>query len=150
VSGELLGRLVIALIQAAIIVFGSLIFFGVNWGDPLGTAAVILTFSLVSTGAAVLLGSLFSSEQQAAPVALLLGLGLAALGGSMVPLEIFPNSARNIAHITPHAWANDAFSKLLSHNGDLVSVLPQIATLLGFAALTIAVAVWQLRRAVTA
>jgi ABC-2 type transport system permease protein len=68
----------------------------------------------------------------------------------MAPLEIFPNTARTIAHVTPHAWANDAFSKLLKHGGDLVTVLPQIAVLLGFAALTMTAAVWQLRRAVTA
>ena len=79
-------------------------------------------------------GTLFSSEQQAAPVALLLGLGLAALGGSMAPLEVFPPTARTIAHVTPHAWANDAFSKLLDHGGDLVTVLPQVGVLLAFAA----------------
>jgi hypothetical protein len=26
----------------------------------------------------------------------------------MAPLEVFPDTARKIAHITPHAWANDA------------------------------------------
>ena len=149
VSGQLLGRLVIALLQALIIVLGSLVFFGVNWGNPLGTAAVILAFSLVSTGGAVLLGSLFAREQQAGPVALLLGLGLAALGGSMAPLEIFPSTARTIAPIPPHAWANDAFSKLLKHGGDLITVLPQVGVLLAFAAVTMTVALWQLRRSLT-
>jgi ABC-2 type transport system permease protein len=149
VLGELLGRLAIALLQALIIVLGATLCFGVNWGNPLGTAAVVLSFCLVGTGAAVLLGSIFSSEQQAAPVALLLGLGLAALGGSMVPLEVFPNTARAIAHITPHAWANDAFSKLLKHGADLVTVLPQVGVLLAFAAVIMSAAVWQLRRALT-
>ncbi len=149
VGGELLGRLTVALIQAAIIVLGCVLFFGVNWGDPLAATAVILSFALVSTGAAILLGSLFSSEQQAGPVAILLGLGLAALGGSMAPLEVFPPAARAIAHITPHAWANEAFSKLVKHGGDLVSVLPQIGVLLAFAAVSLTLAVWQLRRALT-
>jgi ABC-2 type transport system permease protein len=149
VAGQLLGRLAIALVQALIIVLGSLLLFGVDWGNPLGTAAVILSFSLVATGAAVLVGSLFASEQQAGPVALLLGLGLAALGGSMAPLEVFPHTARLIAHLTPHAWANDAFSKLLKHGGGLATVLPQIGVLLAFAAVMTTVAVWRLRRAIT-
>ena len=34
VGGELLGRLAVALIQAAIIVLGCVLFFGVDWGDP--------------------------------------------------------------------------------------------------------------------
>jgi ABC-2 type transport system permease protein len=149
VGGQVLGRFAIALVQALIIILGSLLFFGVNWGNPLGTTAVVISFCLVSTGVAVLLGSLFSNGQQAGPVAMLLGLGLAALGGSMAPLEIFPKTARRIAHITPHAWANDAFSKLLKHGGDLVTVLPQIGVLLAFAAVVLAVATWQLRRSLT-
>ncbi len=145
VAGQLLGRLLIALLQALIIVAGSVVFFGVNWGDPLGTTAVIIAFALVSTGAGVLIGTTFATEQQAAPIALLLGLGLAALGGSMAPLEIFPNAARTIAHLTPHAWANDAFSKLLTHGAHLVAVLPDIGALLGFAAVLTGLAVWRLR-----
>ena len=150
VLGQLLGRFAIAIVQALIIVLGSLLFFGVSWGNPLGTAAVIFAFSLVGTGAALLLGSLFPSEEQVRPVALLLGLGLAALGGSMAPLEVFPATARTIAHITPHAWANEAFSKLLKHGGDLVTVLPQVGVLLGFAALATAAAIWQFRRSLVA
>jgi ABC-2 type transport system permease protein len=149
IAGQLLGRLAIALLQALIIVIGTLVLFGVHWGNPLGTASVILSFSLVATGGAMLLGTLFSNEEQAGSVALLLGLGLAALGGSMAPLEIFPSTARLIAHITPHAWANEAFSKLLKHGGDLVSVLPEVGVLLGFASVAIAIAVWQLRRVIT-
>ncbi len=150
VAGQLLGRLAVALAQALIIVLGSTLFFGVTWGNPLGSAAVILAFCLVGTGAAVLIGSLCHTEEQARPVAFLLGLGLAALGGSMAPLEVFPATARAIAHITPHAWANDAFSKLLKHGGDLITVLPQIGVLLGFAALAMTVAVWRLRHTLTA
>ena len=133
--------------QALIIVLGSLIFFGVNWGDPLGTAAVVF---VVLPGRA---RAPPSCSAASAPTSsrrsrsrFLLGLGLAALGGSMAPLEVFPSTARTIAHVTPHAWANDAFSKLLKHGGDLITVLPQIAVLLAFALAAIALAVWQLRR----
>ncbi len=149
VAGQLLGGLAVALVQALIIVVGSMLFFGVVWGNALGSAAVILSFCLVGTGVAVLVGSVFASENQARPVGFLLGLGLAALGGSMAPLEVFPSTARTIAHITPHAWANDAFSKLLKHGGDLVTILPQIGVLLGFAALATVVAVRRLQRTLT-
>ncbi len=150
ISGQLLGRLAVALVQALIIVLGSMLFFGVRWGDPVGTSAVIVSFCLVATGVAVLVGSIVATEQQAQPVGMLLGLGLAALGGSMAPLEVFPPTARAIAHITPHAWANDAFSKLLKHGGDVVTVLPQIAVLLAFAVVAISLAVWRLQRTLAA
>jgi ABC-2 type transport system permease protein len=149
VSGQLLGRLSVALIQALIIVVGSTLFFGVTWGNPLASAVLILSFSLVGTGVALLVGSICSSEQQATPIAFLLGLGLAALGGSMAPLEVFPATARTIAHVTPHAWANDAFSELLKHGGDLSTILPDVGVLLAFAVAATTIAVWQLRRTLT-
>jgi ABC-2 type transport system permease protein len=67
----------------------------------------------------------------------------------MAPLEVFPATARTSAHVTPHAWANDALSKLLKHGGDLLSVLPQIGVLLAFALVTTAVAVMSLQRTLT-
>jgi ABC-2 type transport system permease protein len=147
--GEALGRLFVVLVQAAIIVLGSALLFGVGWGDPLGTAAVVLAFALVGTGAGMLLGSALDDEQQAGPAALLAGLGLAAFGGSMVPLEVFPASARRLAHVTPHAWANDAFSQLLRHGGTLADVLGDVGVLLGFAAVLLTLATWRLHRALT-
>jgi ABC-2 type transport system permease protein len=68
----------------------------------------------------------------------------------MVPLEVFPDRLRQIAHLTPHAWANDAFSELLERDGGLPDVLGELAVLLGVAALLIALATWSLRRALTA
>ena len=68
VAGTLLGGLTVALVQALIIVLGSMLLFGVAWGNALGTAAVVLSFCLVGTGVAVLVGSVFASEDQARPV----------------------------------------------------------------------------------
>jgi ABC-2 type transport system permease protein len=146
VAGELLGRLGIALTQAAIIVGGSAIVFGVDWGDPAAAAAVIFAFCLVGCGAGLLLGTLARNDKQAGAVALLLGLGLAALGGSMVPLEVFPPAMRTLAHVTPHAWGNDAFTELVRHRGGPADVLPQLAVLLTFAAVLLGSATWLLRR----
>jgi ABC-2 type transport system permease protein len=75
-------------------------------------------------------------------------LALAALGGSMVPLEVFSPTMQTIAKITPHAWANDAFNELLAHGGGLVDVLPQIGVLLAFAAVLIGGASVALRRSI--
>ncbi len=149
-AGQTLGRLAVALLQALIIVVGSALFFGVRWGDPTATAAVVLAFCLVGAGAGMLIGSVFSNEEQAGPVAILLGLGLAALGGSMVPLEVFPPTVRSVAHLTPHAWGNDAFSTLLKHGGGLDAVLGDVGVLLAFAAVLIALGMWRLRRALIA
>lgn len=150
ILGELLGRLAVALTQALLIMAGSLLLFGVDWGDPAGAVSITLAFSLVGSGAGLLLGSVLANEQQAGAVSLLLGLGLAALGGSMVPLEVFPEPVRAVAHVTPHAWGNDAFSDLLRHGGGLVDVLPEVGVLLAYAAVALSLATWRLRRVIAA
>ena len=147
--GIVLGRWVITLLQAAVIVFFSWLIFSVDWGDPLGTGAIILVFSLVSVGAGVLIGTLFSSEQQAGPIGMIIGLVFAAIGGSMEPLQYFPSTMRKIAHITPHAWANDAFGTLLSNGGNLSSVWLDVTVLGAGAAVLLTLATWRLRRVLT-
>lgn len=148
-AGEALGRFGVALVQGVFIMVGTLLLFRVSFGDPLGAILVLVVFCLVGTGAGMLLGSTLANDQQAGATSLLLGLGLAALGGCMAPLEIFPDTVRTVAHVTPHAWANDAFAKLVRRGGGVVDVLPQLAVLAGYAAVLLGLATWRLRRALT-
>ncbi len=150
IAGETLGRLLIGMVQALVIIFGSALFFGVHWGQPAGVIAIVLLFGLVASGFGIFVGSNFRSEQQAMGVSLLLGLGLAALGGCMVPLEVFSSTMRTVAHITPHAWANDAFSKLIAHGASIGAILPQLGILAAYAAVLLVAATWRLRRALVA
>jgi ABC-2 type transport system permease protein len=149
VAGEALGRLLIAVFQGAVIMVGSALLFGVNWGDPMAAVTLMVAFSLVAAGAGMLTAATLRTGQQAIAVGLLLSLGLGALGGTMMPLEFFSTTMRTVAHLTPHAWAVDGFAVLVRHDGNLVSILPQVGVLLGVAAALIALASWQLRRALT-
>ena len=145
IAGEAVGRMMIGLIQAAVIIFGSALLFGVHWGNPLGVAAVVVLFDLVAAGFGIFVGTLFRTEQQAMGLSLLLGLGLAALGGCMVPLEFFSPTMKDVAHITPHAWANDAFSKLVAHGAGIGGILPDLGILAAYAAVLLVLASWRLR-----
>ena len=146
IAGETLGRVLIAVVQAAVIIFGSALLFGVHWGQPAGAAAVVILFALVGAGAGIFLGTLFRNEQQATGVSLLLGLGLGALGGCMVPLEVFSPTMRRVAHITPQAWGNDAFARLVGHGASVGGILPQLGVLAAYAVALLALASWRLRR----
>jgi ABC-2 type transport system permease protein len=150
--GEGLGRLAVALIQGGFIFLGTLLLFGVDWGDPVGAVAVLLVFGLVGSGAAMLMGAVFTNDQQASGLGVLLGLGLAALGGCMMPLAVFEAFSPGLyqaAHVTPHAWAIRAFDELILQGGTIVDILPFLGVLLGFAAVLYALAVWRLRVALT-
>jgi ABC-2 type transport system permease protein len=149
-AGETLARYVIVVFQGVYILTVTWLVFGVDWGDPLGAVAVLLAFALVAAGAALLAGSLFRNDQQASTVGTFAGLGFAALGGSMVPLEIFSPLMRDVAHFTPHAWGNDAFAELVRRNGTVVDILPELAVLVAMGVALIALATWRLRRVTVA
>lgn len=149
VTGEALGRIAIAVLQGLIIMLGSALLFGVSWGDPFAAGLVMLTFAVTAGGAGMLMGSLASSTQQAIALGLLLALGMGALGGSMMPLELFSPAMRAIAHLTPHAWAADGFAALVRHNGGLPDVAGVLAVLLGYGTVLFAAASLALRRSIT-
>lgn len=150
IIGETLGRVLISCVQALVIIVGSALLFAVNWGQPAAVAAVVIVFALVAAGAGVFVGTLFRSEQQATGVSLLLGLGLGALGGCMVPLEVFSPTMRQVAHITPQAWGNDAFAKLVGHHASVAGILPQLGALAAYAVVLLALAAWRFRRVLSA
>jgi ABC-2 type transport system permease protein len=148
--GETLARFTIVGFQGLYIVSATWLLFGVGWGDPVGALALVVLFALVATGAAMLAGSLFRNEQQASSAGVMLGLGLGAIGGCMVPLQIFPPTLRTIAHLTPHAWALDGFDELVGDNANVVAILPDLAVLAAMAVVLLALATWRLRRVITA
>ena len=149
VLGEGLGRFGVVLVQGLYIMIASLLAFRVDWGDPIGAAAILVTFSAVGAAAAMLMGSVFSNAEQAGGVGVMVGLGLAALGGCMLPLELFSPTLQTIAHITPHAWAIDAFAELVQRRGSLVDILPELGVLAAYAVVLGLVATWRLRAVIT-
>lgn len=147
--GESLGRFGVAMFQGIYIMLVTLIVFGVNWGDPLGALLVLVAFSAVGAGGAMLMGSVFRNDQQAGGVAVVASLGLAALGGSMLPIELFPPAMQRIALVTPHAWAIDAFAELVRRGGTVVDILPQLGVLTLYAVVLLSLATWRLRMVIT-
>lgn len=150
IGGEVLSRFLVGIIQAALIILGSAVVFDVKWGQPIGVAAVVIVFTLVFAGAAVFLGALLRNQQQAAGVSILLGLGLAAVGGFMVPLQVFPPTMQRIAHMTPHARGNDAFAQLVGNGASITGILPQLGVLAGFAVALLMLSTCRLHRVLTA
>jgi len=149
VAGEASGRFAIAMVQGVFIMAGTIVLFGVDWGDPAGAVALLLAFGLASAGAGMLMGSALRNEQQAGGIGILVGLGLAALGGCMVPMEFFSPAMQTVAHVTPHAWAIDGYAELIRRDGTFADAMPYVAILLGYAVVLLGLASWRLRLAIT-
>jgi ABC-2 type transport system permease protein len=146
IAGEGLGRVGLAIFQGAFIVLASWLLFNVDWVDPAATVAIVVIFSFVGAGAAMLVGSIASNPSQAGALGPALGLVFGLVGGTMVPIEVFPEAMRTAAHLTPHAWAMDAFRALLYDNATVLDILPQLGVLALFAAVLVGLAVFRFRR----
>ncbi|MEU8265851.1 ABC transporter permease [Sphaerisporangium sp. NPDC049002] len=133
--GEALSRFIVAVAQAVLIMVVSTAVFGVSWGDPLGVAVVVGVFALVATGAAILVGSLVKSSQQAPAIGPPLGIVLGMLGGCLWPQEAAGETLNTIGHFFPHAWGMDALLTLSKPGTGIGAVLLPVAVLAGMAAL---------------
>jgi ABC-2 type transport system permease protein len=142
-------KLLYALAQSAVIVVVGSVVFGVDWGDPVGATLVVLLFAVVSTAVGLLVGSIVSNVDQAQSVGAPVAIAMGMLGGCMWPLVIVPEAMRVLGHITPHAWAMDAWIKLVFDGDGVDAILPQLAVLAGFGAVLGVAAARRLRAALT-
>ncbi|WP_203901582.1 ABC transporter permease [Virgisporangium aliadipatigenens] len=145
-TGEGLGRLTVTVLQGGFMMVATALLFDVRWGDPFAAGALMLAFASVAGAAGLLMGSLARTPQLASAIGILLGLGLAALGGTMMPLEFFTPFMRTVAHVvSPHAWAVDGFTAL-GRGGGFGDIAVDLAVLLAVAVVLTAVACRRLRR----
>ncbi len=108
---------------------------GMEFGSsPIAFFAVMAAFVLCITALTFALAPWIKSEGQASGLVILLSLSLAPLGGAWWPLEIVPEFMQTLGHLSPVAWAMDAFHDLILYNGSFPDVLPEIAVLLAAAA----------------
>ncbi len=150
--GEALGRFGVAMVQGLFIILGTSIFFGVEWGDPIGATATFLLFALGASGVGMLMGATFKNDQQAGGIGVMLGIGLGALGGCMIPLaimKIFSPTLWRVAHLTPHAWGIEAFDELILRHGTIADITLELAILAAFAIVAFALGAWRLRISLT-
>jgi ABC-2 type transport system permease protein len=147
VTGETLGRFMVAMVQGVFIVLVSALAFGVSWGNPLGATLLVVTFALVGTGFAMVIGTFANNADQAGTLGVFAGMLLGFLGGAMIPIEVFGEPLRSIAHLTPHAWAIDGFRRLIFDGAGPMEIAPILGVLLVFALVPLAIAALRFRRA---
>lgn len=129
-GGKILARFVTGMITFAIMTVVGIVI-GINWGqDPIALVLVMIAYTLCITAFTFAIAPLIRSEEQAGGLTVLLSIILAALGGAWWPLTVVPDFMRIVGHISPIAWAMDAFSELIVYGGGLVDVLPDVGVLL--------------------
>jgi ABC-2 type transport system permease protein len=128
-GGKVLGIFFIGVAQVGILILASALFFRVQWGDPLGVAALILAAVFGATGWGMLITALARSPAQVASVGSAIMLIFGILGGSFIQLDEMPLLLQTISKITPNAWGLDGFTTL-ALGGDLSNLAEPITALL--------------------
>jgi ABC-2 type transport system permease protein len=150
VLGQALTAFVVALGQAVgLFVIGGL-FFRVHWGDPLACLLLILLLAVVGAALYVIMGTVARTPEQAVSAGVPVGLAMGMLGGCMWPLEAVSPGMRTLGHLTPNAWAMDAWIRLIFARADLGGVSRQLLALAAFAVVLFPLATWRLRRVIVA
>ncbi|PLR94686.1 ABC transporter permease [Bacillus sp. T33-2] len=137
--GKFTGLLFMSLIQLMVIILGTSLLFGVDWGNSLsGVALAGIAYVFSACGLGVLIGSFIKTEK-AFNVAGMLGTQiLSGIGGSMVPLYLFPDWMNGIVQVLPNALALQTFLDLMS-GGTFIEVVPEAAILIGMGVLFFAI-----------
>ncbi|WP_195210415.1 ABC transporter permease [Actinomarinicola tropica] len=149
ILGEGLGRFVIGIVQGAYILVATLLLFDIEWGGLLGATAIVVAVAAVAAAAAMIFGTFFSNPEQASGIGVVASLALGALGGAMMPIELFSDTLAAAARFTPHYWAIDAFAELIRHDGGLADIWSQLAVLLAIASVLLVIASWRMRQVLT-
>lgn len=148
-AGVAAARLAFALVQSTIIILLGAAVFDVAWGDPLGAALVVVLFASVSSAVGLLVGASVSNPEQAQAIGTPIAIGMGMLGGSMWPLDIVPEAMRVVGHLTPHAWAMDAWIKLVYDDAGVADIALELGVLAVIAATLGVLAARRLRVALT-
>ena len=115
IIGKFIGLLFMSSIQFFIIILGTRYLYNVNWGESMGGVVVVgLSFVFSVCGIGVLLGTLVKTEKTFNAAGMLGTQIMAAVGGSMVPLYVFPEWVNSIVKVLPNALALQTFLELMS------------------------------------
>ncbi|MBA2279857.1 MAG: ABC transporter permease [Acidimicrobiia bacterium] len=145
-----LSRVLFSIVQSLLLLSVGALVFGVDFGDPVGVALLVLAFSLLCAGAGLLVGSVARNGDQAQAIGIPVAIALGMLGGAMWPLEIVGPTMRGIGHAVPHAWAMDAWVELVFEGGSARTVLGEVGILLAFAAVLLLIGSRLLHRRLSA
>jgi ABC-2 type transport system permease protein len=131
-GGKFLGRVLMGLLQAAILILTGKLFFHLNLGNILLSCLIIVIFTLAIACLSIFVGSVLHKEEVIVGVSVLAANMFAALGGCWWPAEIVPPAFRTLGMVSPAYWAMDAFHQVIFFGKGFGAILPNLLVLLAF------------------
>lgn len=144
--GTILGQVLTALVQMALLVTFGIVVMHVNWGQsPAALAVILIAAALAAAALGTMLGTFVKTEGQANGLSVMLGMSMALLGGCWYPLELFPSAVQTAVKVLPTTWAMQGMMDIVLRGGGLMAIWPETAVLLGFAAVFFTIGVLRFR-----
>ena len=147
INGKIIVYVCVCMLQFLLMMSVGLIFLpmlglpALELGNSLfGIFIITLATSFAATGYGVMVGTIASTEQQAAIVGSLSILLLSALGGLWVPTYIMSELMRHISVLSPLNWALEGYYQLFLRGSDAYGILNESFKLIIFFFITMTIA----------
>ena len=113
--GKFIGTFLFAFLQFTVFLAFTHFLLNVDWGaNVMQTFFIAVCYCIAVSGLSMVM-AVFTTDEKMADVVGSMGVQvLALLGGSMLPLSVFPETLRNIAYLTPNSWALTGFTSIMS------------------------------------
>ncbi len=131
-GGKFVGRLLMGILQALILIVTGLLFFSLNLGNIFLSFLNVLIFSICIASLSIFIGSVLKKEDLIIGVSVLTANMFAALAGCWWPIEVVPQTFRTMGMISPAYWAMDVFHQVIFFNKGLTDILINFIVLMGF------------------
>ncbi|NPD44536.1 MULTISPECIES: ABC transporter permease [unclassified Lentimicrobium] len=143
ILGKFGSGFVFAMIQMSILVLFAWLAFGLDiFRNFSGLILLVFATAMAVSGFGILIASLARSQKQVESLSLIIILVMSALGGSMMPLFLFPEIIKTVAHFTINYWAIDGFYDVLGRDVGLMGIMQNTLMLLLFSILSSIIAIF--------
>lgn len=124
-AGKFIGTILFSWIQFLIFIVATRFLLSVDWGPSILQILFITFFYIFSVAGLAMVVAAFTMNEKMADIVGTMGVQvLALLGGSMLPLTLFPEIMRKIAMATPNSWALTSYTSIMTGTDWSVLWLP--------------------------
>jgi len=141
IAGKVIAQTVRGMIQGSITLVLSILIFGVTiYGSPIVMVIVMFLGTASFVGVGIVLSTVAPDQETANVMASLLQFPMMFLCGIMFPIEQLPSWMQIIGKALPLYYAADALRKVIILNASMNLIMPDILILIGYAAVTMLLA----------
>ncbi|MCY4113067.1 MAG: ABC transporter permease [Chloroflexi bacterium] len=144
ILGKAITAFGLGLVSMLILIVGTSFILGADWGNPVGVALLVVAATASAIGVMAMVSALARTSEQGAVFSSIAAVVLGILGGTFFPINQAGGVLAGLRYAAPHAWFLQGLGDLAG--GSIGVIVPAIAALLVFTAVTSGIALALLRR----